>query len=215
MLSNTTGFLVGGTGAGQGNIVAANAEYGVIVNGASAAGNAILGNQIFGNDDLGIDLGGDGVTPNDGNDLDTGPNGLLNFPVITSAVETAGTIDVDFGLDVPDGNYRVEFFVNTAGDPSGNGEGETFVSSVDVSVTGGVPTPGSHTFAGSVGDIITATVTEGTITPFGSTSEFSAAYTCTPLDTTPPVITLVGANPQTIEVGSPYVELGGDGIGQL
>ncbi|MCP3933955.1 MAG: DUF5011 domain-containing protein, partial [Actinomycetia bacterium] len=28
------------------------------------------------------------------------------------------------------------------------------------------------------------------------------------LDITPPVITLVGANPQTIEVGSPYVELG-------
>ena len=28
------------------------------------------------------------------------------------------------------------------------------------------------------------------------------------VDTTPPVITLVGANPQVIEVGSPYVELG-------
>ena len=28
------------------------------------------------------------------------------------------------------------------------------------------------------------------------------------VDTTAPVITLVGADPQTIEVGSPYVELG-------
>ena len=28
------------------------------------------------------------------------------------------------------------------------------------------------------------------------------------VDTTIPVITLTGANPQTIEVGSPYVELG-------
>ena len=28
------------------------------------------------------------------------------------------------------------------------------------------------------------------------------------VDTTIPVITLIGANPQTIEAGSPYVELG-------
>ena len=41
---------------------------------------------------------------------------------------------------------------------------------------------------------------------FGSTSEFSASISV--VDTTVPVITLVGANPQTIEVGSPYVELG-------
>ncbi len=185
LLSSTIGFLVGGTGAGQGNIIAGNAEFGVVVSGASAAGNAILGNQISGNADLGIDLGGDGITINDGGDVDAGPNGLLNFPVITSAVEVAGTIDVDFDLDVPDGNYRIEFFVNTAADPSGNGEGETFVSSVDVSVTGGVPTPGSHSFAGSAGDILTATATEGTSTPFGSTSEFSASYICTPPNGSP------------------------------
>ena len=33
------------------------------------------------------------------------------------------------------------------------------------------------------------------------------------VDTTAPVITLVGANPQTIEVGSPYVELGAAAVG--
>ncbi len=32
------------------------------------------------------------------------------------------------------------------------------------------------------------------------------------VDTTPPVITLLGSNPQTIEVGSPYVELGANAV---
>ncbi len=208
LISSAPGVLVGGAGAGEGNVIASNSSHGIVVSQATAIDNAIVGNSIFDNAGLGIDLELDGVTANDIDDSDIGPNDLLNFPVITSATETAGTITIDFVLDVPGGNYRIEFFTNTTADPSGNGEGETFISSVDVSVTGGVPTPASHTFGGFVGDIITATATENLAAPFGSTSEFSAAYTCTPPDTTVPVITLVGANPQTIEAGSGYVELG-------
>ena len=149
-----TGNLIGGTVLGSGNRISNNGGDGVRGTVTAATGNAILGNILVANTGLGIDLGPDGVTAN-------GPGDPLNFPVITSATHLAGTVTVDFDLDVPDGNYRIEFFANTVGDLSGNGEGETFVSSVDVSVAGGVPTPGSHSFAGSLGDILTATATEG------------------------------------------------------
>jgi hypothetical protein len=54
-----------------------------------------------------IDLGGDGPTPNDPLDADTGANGLQNFPVLSSADGTtiAGNMD---GL--ANQMHRVEFF---------------------------------------------------------------------------------------------------------
>ena len=74
---------IGGTGAGEGNVIAHNGQAGVLIGddpalGYNAAGsrNAVRGNRIFGNGGLGIDLGdNDGVTPNDGppkNDSDSG-----------------------------------------------------------------------------------------------------------------------------------------------
>ena len=82
---------------------------------ADSPTTTITQNQISTNgdgvgDDLGIDLGGDDVTLNDGGDGDTGPNGLLNFPQMPPPIETTGILWVDFGLDVPAGSYRVEFF---------------------------------------------------------------------------------------------------------
>ena len=171
--------LVGGIAAGAGNRIEGNAWDGVAVNGGDGDGNAIIGNSISSNVGLGIDIDNNGVTPNDPGDGDGGDNDQLNFPVITSATETAGTVTVNFDLDVPNGSYRVEFFANAAADLSGHGEGETWISSVDVSVIGGVPTPATHNFPGSVGSILSATATEGTAAPFGSTSEFSANYTVT------------------------------------
>ncbi len=192
----------------QGNTIAHNGADGVILEPATLTGNSIVGNSIYSNGQLGIDLGNDGVTGNDGGDGDLGPNHLLNFPNMTSAAESGGTVTVDFDLDVPAGSYRIEFFANPSGaDPSGNGEGETFVGFYNVLAHPGGLAAYSTTFSGSVGDILTATATAGTVAPFGSTSEFSSAMTVTLLDT-PPVITLLGANPQTIEAGSPYVELG-------
>ncbi len=174
---DATGNLVGGTGANDGNRVAGGGGAGINVR-TNSFDNTLLGNEVWANTGLGIDLDDDGVTTNDAGDGDSGSNDLLNYPVITSAAESSGTVAVDFDLDVPDGNYRVEFFTNSSGaDPSGNGEGESFVGSVDVTVTSGVPTPASTTFAGTAGDI-TATATEdlggGS---YGSTSEFSAAVT--------------------------------------
>jgi len=74
------------------NIVASNAGAGIVLAGGS--GNLISQNSIYANgtlaDALGIDIDasgtfGDGVTLNDSGDTDGGPNGSLNFPVITGA----------------------------------------------------------------------------------------------------------------------------------
>ena len=82
---------LGGTQSADANIIAFNAGDGVQLADAGVS-NGIRGNSIFSNGStashLGIDLGPDGVTANDAKDPDTGPNGLQNFPVITSALVT-------------------------------------------------------------------------------------------------------------------------------
>src|SRR5262249_2687298 len=99
------GFIGGGGSDGAGGGGAAGAGHVVDFNGASgvqvgrgmvdqgAVGNAIRGNSIYANAHLGIDLGGDGVTPNDASDADTGPNDLLNYPRL-ALVEKGATTHV-------------------------------------------------------------------------------------------------------------------------
>ncbi|MGH3087736.1 MAG: CSLREA domain-containing protein, partial [Rubrobacteraceae bacterium] len=86
---------IGGASSGAANTIAftegdsLNRGNGVDITG-DGTGNRILGNSIFSNDDLGIDLGRDGPTPNDKKDRDTGPNDLQNFPVLNSAKTSGG-----------------------------------------------------------------------------------------------------------------------------
>ena len=124
-------------------------------------------------------------------DADAGPNNLLNFPVITAASVSGGSVSVSFQLDVPAGSYRIEFFKNPTGaDPLGYGEGHTFVGFKDVTHPGGGAVAFTQAIPGVSGDIITATTTfctdGATCAAFGSTSEFSATrlVTCCSLGTT-------------------------------
>jgi parallel beta-helix repeat protein len=121
-----------------------------------------------------------GATLNDTGDSDTGPNNYMNYPVINSASQNLLNLNVNFDLDAADSptdQYRVEFFANDAADPSGYGEGQTFLGSTTVS-------PGSDkkanltlpTGTNLTGKVLSATTTaiDGTTTSgFGSTSEFS------------------------------------------
>jgi parallel beta-helix repeat protein len=170
-LSNT----VGGVAVGEGNIIAGSGSNGVMIVGRGATGNAILGNSIFSNTGLGIDLGGDGVTANDACDPDVGPNQLQNFPVLLLAAASSSSLTVSGSLNsVGSTLYRLEFFANSACNPSGFGEGETFIGwtsvttrpSSNCSITFGVTFPVSGL---TTNDLITATATD----PFLNTSEFS------------------------------------------
>jgi hypothetical protein len=163
---------IGGIGVGEGNLIAFSAEDGVCVE--SGRRNAILGNRIFASDLLGIDLGADGVTPNDAGDGDSGPNDLLNFPNLdyatgnTSRLTIGGRIDGRAGTTV-----RVEFFANPGCNISGYGEGTVFLGAAVVTqqVTG---TQKSFVavlpVSAPVGQFVTATATDED----SNTSEFSA-----------------------------------------
>ena len=57
--------LIGGTVPGAGNLVAYNYE-GIVVAGDTVTGNGVLGNSLHSNTSLGLNLGYDGVTTNNG-----------------------------------------------------------------------------------------------------------------------------------------------------
>jgi len=168
---------IGGTAAGSGNIIAFNGAPGNFFAGVSinsSTGDSILGNSIFSNTGLGINLGANNtVEPNDLGDADTGANTLQNYPVLTSVTNGGGQTNIVGTLNsVANKTYRLEFFANNSVDPTGYGEGQTFLTAMDVSTNGG----GDASFNFNVaqlapGQHVTATATD----PAGNTSEFSGA----------------------------------------
>jgi hypothetical protein len=164
---------VGGTASGAGNRIAFNGWNGVNVTSATTARNLIRRNSIYRNTILGIDLGFDGVTANDTLDPDTGPNGLQNYPVITSATSATRVI-VGQLRSKANQTYAVEFFSTTAAigcSTSHFGEGRTFLGSANVTTnaTGVASFTIAVPVAFPVGSIITATATDS----LRNTSEFS------------------------------------------
>src|SRR6266480_3020140 len=174
----SNGSMIGGTAFGAGNIIAFNGTHGVVI----ASGNTqwpILRNSIFSNVGLGITLGGRpddlSATPtlNDAGDGDTGPNNLQNYPVIESVSSSGGMTTVSGKLNsAANTTYRIEFFANDAIDPTGFGEGDTFVRSTNATTNAS----GDASFNVSFPQIgadqrVTATATD----PNNNTSEFSAA----------------------------------------
>jgi Family of unknown function (DUF5719) len=151
---------IGGKTAGAGNVIAHNVRSGVFIDTGSK--NSILRNSIYENGRLGIDLYGDGVTKNDDKDPDGGPNGQQNYPLITKVTPTGveGTLN-----SKPDTTFRVELFSNLMPDPSGYGEGQTYLGYVNVKTD----SKGNVRFSAPVtGTYVTATATD----PDGNTSEF-------------------------------------------
>ena len=153
------------------NVIAGNVRAGVVI--FAGLRNSISRNRIFSNGELGIQLGPDfpGLVPNDPGDFDTGPNELMNFPVLEEAKATPGQLIVKGTIDTQ--NVRdvvIEFFANPVptpgGDPSGHGEGAIFLGTAR-------PNPQGKFNAAlprvPVGTIISATATDAV----GNTSEFA------------------------------------------
>jgi trimeric autotransporter adhesin len=171
---------IGGNGAAR-NTIAFNGVYGVEISGADSTGNRVLNNSIFENGLLGIDLVGGiaanvGPNANDPQDPDAGPNRLQNYPAIASAQRSLdGSTTITGRLNsVPGETFTIRFFSNPAADPSGFGEGKTFLGEIQVTTDG----QGNASFdfpaqgAVSEGEFVTATATRVST---GDTSEFSEA----------------------------------------
>jgi len=188
---------IGGTLAGEGNVIAYSRNHGVVVTEFSVnVGNAIRGNSIYANHStfqpaLGIDLGFNGVTANDVGDDDTGANNRQNFPVITSASGTASSTTIAGTLNsIASQAFQLDFFANTTCDPSGNGEGQFYLGSASINTDGS----GNGSFnvtlpVGAPGRFITATATDAQ----GNSSEFSACFEAS-VGIAPMTFTVVNTN---------------------
>lgn len=171
VLITASGNTVGGAAASAANKIAFNGGNGVSV--AAGTGNSISSNSIFSNSVLGINLGGDLVTPNDLGDVDVGANDLQNFPVLSSATNSGVSTGIIGTLpSKANTTYRVEFFSNLACNALGSGEGAAFIGAATVNTDGSGNANFNLSFSVAVpaGQVITATATD----PLGNTSEFSA-----------------------------------------
>lgn len=159
------------------NIIA-NSTYGIGVDVTNNAQNvSITENSLYNNDELGINLNGGGADQNDQGDGDNGANGSINHPWYSSYQEQSGNTDIEFSTDLKAGNYRIEFYSNSVADPSGFGEGESFLGYTTITSTG-APQNLSYTLSGVTGVTnlsLTATEVDGASpSGFGATSEFGA-----------------------------------------
>ncbi len=194
--------VVGGTTSGASNRISGNSGSGVAIEtygGVEAAGNRILRNSIFDNDGgLGINLEGgiesdEGVTRNDTGDADTGPNGLQNYPVITSAITSGGETTIKGTLNTTASDrLTIQFFSSSAADPSDFGEGKTYIGEikVDTNLEGNTAFSFIPSTPLAAGQVVTATATSAFT---NDTSEFSRAVAVN----TKPTITNVRPAPGT------------------
>jgi len=182
-------LAIGGVGDGEGNVIAFNGGAGVWVDFATFGidQNSIRGNSIYGNgtangaggrSTLGIDLQnqtGAGLTLNDDQDADVGPNTNQNFPLISSAVSARGDTTIEGSLNsTASTTFTIDFYSNTSclGRPQGFIQGRTYLGSTQVTTNGSGNTAIDAVLDGvtlEAGDVVTATATD----PDGNTSEFS------------------------------------------
>ncbi len=174
--------LVGGeSGVGHGNIIAFNNGYGVDVL-PGTTGNEITSNAIFANTLLGVSLTDSAAPlPNDNCDADTLPgNHGQNSPVITMVNMNSGFATFIGTLgSTANTTFRIEFFANASCDPSGSGEGQTFLGTATMTTDGTcsgtfvsspLPFPGGQpTFTATAIDV-------STDPSHRNTSEFSACF---------------------------------------
>ena len=171
---------------------------GVLI-GQNAIENTLLQNSIYANTSIGIDLStaginADGITPNDLNDIDNGPQQLLNFPELTVTNYTNVEVTIVVDLDIEDSftdqkGYRIEFFANSSATDRG---GEIYLGYLDVAgdvnnaeTTLPLPNAVSSSYTISATTSIIKIPAFTNLVPelaFSSTSEFSASIPLPPAE---------------------------------
>ncbi len=170
-------FVTGGQFAGATCEILGNTIFNNHGDGVDAGINicTILANRISGNDELGIERADDGVTAN-------APAATMyrrppNFPeiwrVTMSLVPQRTTISGVIHQRSPN-PITVELFYSSTCDPTGNGEGSTYIGSTTVFGSPSATQPAAFTF--STNKIFLAGYYTATATTEQGTSEFSACF---------------------------------------
>ena len=152
--------IIGSMATGAGNVISGNTGKGITIESVNSTGNSILSNSIYSNGALGIDL--------------NGANNLQNFPVLTSVEFGTGTVTIIGSLNSSaDTDFTIQFFANKVADPSGYGEGQTYIgtNTVNTGLTGNATFTVTFPIHINAGQVISATTTDID----GNTSEFSAS----------------------------------------
>ncbi len=164
---------VGGLAAGLANVIAFNTKAGVGLEQLNTdTGNTLIANSIYSNQTLGIDLGDSGVPlKNTAAGSQVGPNHVLNYPVLMLASASSVSTTITGSLTGTAGQtFTIQFFGNTAADPSSYGQGQTYVGLTTVKTD----SSGNATFtfvapSNLGGQLLSATATDAN----GDTSEFA------------------------------------------
>jgi titin len=213
----TDGHHIGANSAGAANVIAFNGADGIASDAGRVIGGPVLSNSIFTNSGLGIDRGSDGITANGSTRTD-------NTPVLTTVNTNGGTTTINGTLQqnhTTSVNYTVQFFSNLSCDPSGFGEGQTFIGQTTVNVTNNQPVSFTANISPPVpgGRFITAVaVGPSSLDPTGPSfsSEFSFCFQnngSAPADQTPLRVLAIAPN-QGGDIGSLTSTVTGEGIRQ-
>ena len=179
-------------------------SYGALLK--AAIGNSIVETPSFGNGGKNINLAfPGGPLPNDAGDADTNkPNNWQNRPVISAVTRDtlANTTTFSFSLDSKAGDYRIDFFANSA---PGAPAGQTYLGNKSVTL----PADGNMSDSFSIGsvayDYISAVATRvGPVVPLVPTIMDSSEFADIMAATTLPVPG-VSVMPSSIDFGDVVV----------
>jgi hypothetical protein len=110
--------------------------------------------------------------------VDTGPNSLQNFPVITNVFGFGSSTTIrGMLMSSPNRSFLIDIYRNASADVSGYGEGQNYVGSTSLAVDAGGTASFSFVVSSNfAGQYLTATATDAIS---GDTSEFSPAVLAT------------------------------------
>lgn len=162
--NNSIGLDVNGNDLGNGSdgvFIHGGADSIVVTKNSIAFNKFNLNNNVV-NTRSGIDISG--ITANDLFDVDDiydGANQGLNHPIIKSVILNGASLDINFGVDLISGDYRVEVF-NTP--QAYSPQAHTYIGSYNISHSGGGYTNFTQAFSPSIlpvlGDVLTLTITQ-------------------------------------------------------
>jgi hypothetical protein len=204
LILNAPSTVVGAWNGG--NQIVNNSGRGITVQG-NRTGIRLETNGIYANGDMGIDIGGDGVTPNDQPDA----NGIQNAPEISDANNTLATTYATLDTTkLAAGTYLVEFFKSPTCDASGHGEGSASLIRFGITANTGMAQLNLNSVV-PTGWFVTALATSDA--GGGHTSEFSACVQVTAPPPAPQVMSISPASTfgsgQTITINGSNFNIAG------